>query len=376
MNKPGGKFFMVMVLAVSIAAALMGYETAAAQWEAEWQKTLEAGKKEGKVSGYIGLLAPALRKEVAAFQEKFGIQIEITPGRGSDLTKKLRTERAAGIHLADVAINGSNTMYAAKNMGATVPLDDKLILPEVTNPKFWYTQDHLPYLDKEKHLFYFYAYPNRDIAINTDLVKPGEIQSWQDLLKPQYKGKIVWSDPSIFGSGFNGFATNLMSKMTDENFYRRLVATQEITLSRNLRQMGEWLARGKYPIAVAVEGRAIAEMVNAGAHIAYVALKEGAYLSYSAGIIAFAADAPHPNAAKVFVNWLLSRDGQGFAQRATKYMSARNDIPTEGIVNPESMRVPGEKYFIASNTTENWIEEHQPKYLALAKEIFGPLIGR
>ncbi|MDP2647459.1 MAG: extracellular solute-binding protein, partial [Desulfobacterales bacterium] len=182
--------------------------------------------------------------------------------------------------------------------------------------------------------------------------------------------------PSIFGSGFNGFATNLMNKVTDENFYRQMVATQEVTLSRNLRQMGEWLARGKYAVAVSVEGRAIAEMLNAGAHIEYVAVNEGAYLSYSAGIVAVMDKAPHPNAAKVFVNWLLSRNGQGFAQRATKYMSARNDIPTEGVVNPKSMRVPGEKYFVASNSMERWIEEQQPKYLALAKEIFGPLIGR
>ncbi|MDP2643720.1 MAG: extracellular solute-binding protein [Desulfobacterales bacterium] len=212
--------------------------------------------------------------------------------------------------------------------------------------------------------------------MNTDLVKPGEIQSWQDLLKPKYKGKIVWSDPSIFGSGFNGFSTNIMSKASDENYYRQLVATQDVAFSRNLRQMAEWLARGKYAVAVSVEGRAIADMLNAGAHIAYVSVKEGTYLSYDAGIIGMVAKGPHPNAAKVFVNWLLSREGQGFAQRATKYMSARNDIPTQGIVNPKSMRVPGERYFVAANTMEKWILEDQDKYLELAKEIFGPLIGR
>ncbi|MDP2645132.1 MAG: extracellular solute-binding protein, partial [Desulfobacterales bacterium] len=206
--------------------------------------------------------------------------------------------------------------------------------------------------------------------------KPGEIQSWQDLLKPQYKGKMVWSDPSIFGSGFNGFSTNIMNKVADENYYRQLVATQDITLSRNLRQMGEWLARGKYSIGVSVQGSAIAEMLNAGAHLAHVMVKEGTYLSYDGGIVGIAASAPHPNAAKVYVNWLLSKDGQVFAQGATKYMSARNDIPTAGIVNPESMRVPGERYFVAANSMEKWILEEQGKYIQLAKEVFGPLIGR
>ncbi|MDP2645548.1 MAG: extracellular solute-binding protein, partial [Desulfobacterales bacterium] len=188
MNRSGIKYFTTMILAIAFTVALPGPVKAQAPWEAEWQKTVAAGKKEGKVSGYVGLLAPALRKEAAAFTKEFGIQIDITPGRGSDLTQKLRTENAAGMHIADFAINGSNTMLATKKMGVTAPLDSKLILPEVTNTKLWYTLDRLPWLDEDKHLFYFYAYPNRDIAINTDLVKPGEIQSWQDLLKPQYKG--------------------------------------------------------------------------------------------------------------------------------------------------------------------------------------------
>ena len=376
MNKSGGKHFSVIILVISVATALMGYAKAEAQWEAEWQRTLEAGRKEGKITAYVGLLAPALNKQAPIFKEKFGIQIEVTPGRGPDLLQKHRSEKAAGLNLADVAINGSNTMLATKQLGVTEPLGNKLILPEVTNTKLWYTLDRLPWLDAAKHLFSMYAYPNRDITINTDLVKPGEIQSWQDLLKPQYKGKIVWSDPTIFGSGFNGFSTNIMNKATDENYYRKLVATQDIVLSRNLRLMAEWLARGKYAIAVSVEGGPIAEMLNAGAHIAYVTVKEGAYLSYAAGIVGIMANAPHPNASKVFVNWLLSREGQGFAQRATRYMSARNDIPTEGIVNPKSMRAPGEKYFVAANTMEKWLMEEQDKYIQRAKEIFGPLTGR
>ncbi|MDZ4247112.1 MAG: extracellular solute-binding protein, partial [Dehalococcoidia bacterium] len=219
-----------------------------------------------------------------------------------------------------------------------------------------------------------YAYPNRDISINTDLVKPGEIQSWQDLLKPQFKGKIVWSDPSISGSGFNGFCTNLINKVTDENYYRQLVATQDITLARNLRQAAEWLARGKYAVAVSIPGGALAPFFNSGAHITHVPVKEGTYLSYDGGVVGIAAQAPHPNAAKVYVNWLLSRDGQVLAQQAAKYMSARNDIQTED-VHPQSRRVPGERYFVSANSMEKWLMEEQPKYYALAKEIFAPLMA-
>ncbi|MDP2644871.1 MAG: extracellular solute-binding protein, partial [Desulfobacterales bacterium] len=354
------------------AGTFMGYVKAEAQWEAEWQKTLEAGKKEGKVVVYVSSMAGAVRKQAPAFAKQFGIEVEVTAGRGNDLVRRLTTEKSAGLSIADVVISGGNSIFNLKQLGMTEPLDSKLILPEVTNPKLWYTMDSLPWLDDAKHFLHFLAYPNRDISINTDLVKPGEIQSWQDLLKPRFKGKIVWSDPSVAGSGFNGFATNIMHKVTDENYYRKLVATQDLTLNRNQRQMADWLARGKYAVSISIPGGALGQFFNAGAHIAYVRVQEGTYLSYDGGNVSIVAKAPHSNAAKVYVNWLLTKAGQEFAQKDTKYMSSRNDIPIEN-VNPDNRRVPGERYFIGANTIEKWLAEEQDKYLALAKEIFAPL---
>ena len=311
------------------------------------------------------------------FKKQFGIDIEITTGRGADVSRRLIKEKAAGIYLADVVISGLNTFFGdVKRAGVTEPMQNKLILPEVTDPKLWYTLDHLPWADNDQHIFSFYAYPNRDLAINTDLVKPEEIQSWQDLLRPKFKGKIIMSDPSIAGSGFNGFSTMLLNKVNDENFYRQLVAKQEITLTRDLRQIVEWLARGKYAVSISAEGRPIAEFLNAGAPIANIGVKEGTYLSVDAGNISIMTKAPHPNAAKVFVNWLLSKDGQDFAQKSMKYMSARNDLVAEGIVKPLQIRRPGERYYLGANSVEKWVLEEQDKYIALAKDIFGPVIGR
>ncbi|MDP2646379.1 MAG: extracellular solute-binding protein [Desulfobacterales bacterium] len=375
MKKSGGKYFIVIILAISFAATVMDYAKAEAQWEAKWQTVLEAGKKEGKVSVYASLIAPTLRNQAPVFKKQFGIDLEVTAGRGADLSRKLRTEKTAGVNAADVVISGGNTFFAVKKLGVTTSMEDKLILPEVTNPKLWYTRDRLPWTDDDKHVFHYFAYPDRDITVNTDLVKPGEIQSWQDLLKPQFKGKTVWSDPSIPGMGFNTFSSLIMHKVLDENFYRKLVATQDIALSRNLRQMGEWLAKGKYSVAVSVEGRPIAEMLNAGAHIAYVTVKEGTTLSFDAANVGMAAQAPHPNAAIVFVNWLLSKEGQIFAQNSTKYHSSRIDIPTDAC-DPQTMRVPGEKYLVGANTMEKWVMQEQDKYIQLAKDIFGPVIGR
>ncbi len=104
-------------------------------------------------------------------------------------------------------------------------------------------------------------------------------------------------------------------------------------------------------------------------------LKEPRPTSSGTGNLMVFDKAPHPNAAKVFVNWLLSKDGQDFAQKAMKYMSARNDIPTEN-VSPENRRIAGERYFVGANSVEKWVMNEQDKYLALAKDIFKPVIGR
>jgi ABC-type Fe3+ transport system substrate-binding protein len=166
-----------------------------------------------------------------------------------------------------------------------------------------------------------------------------------------------------------------MHRIADENFYRQMVAKQDITLTRDLRQIVEWLARGKYSVSISAEGGPVADFMKAGAHIAYQPVKEGDYLSFDAANIGMTAQAPHPNAAIVFINWLLGKEGQLFAQNAMKYHSSRNDIPTDGC-DSNTLRVPGEKYFFGANSSEKWVMNEQDKYFALAKEIFKPVIGR
>lgn len=345
-------------------------------WETQWEKTLEAARKEGTVSVYASLLGPPLRGAVPVFKQKYGIDMEITTGRGSDMSQKFVRERAAGIFIADTFISGLNTFFGvAKKVGGTESMPPALILPEVRDPKLYYTVNELPWADEDKHIFSFFAYPNSDIHLNTDFIKPANIQSWRDLLDPRYKGKIIWSDPSVAGSGLNGFATLIYHKVLDLDFYREIASKQDIMVTRDLRLQVDWLARGKAWIAISAEGTPVAEFVKAGAPLDVASPKEGTYLSVDAGNITIVKNAPHPNAAKIFTNWILSKEGQIFLQNAVGYMSARVDIPTEG-VNPKNLRIPGEKYFIGANSIEKWVLEEQENYVGWAKEIFGPLVGR
>lgn len=345
-------------------------------WEADWQRTLQEARKEGTVSVYATLLGPPLREQASAFKQKFGIDLEITTGRGSDMAQKFIRERAAGIYIADTVISGLNTFFGAvKKSGSIVPMQSIPILPEIVDPKLWYLGNTLPWADDDKTIFSFFAYPNRDIHINADFVKPGDIQSWLDLLDPRWKGKIIWSDPSVTGSGFNGFSTLVYHKILDLDYYRQMASKQDIMVTRDLRLQVDWLARGRAYIAISAEGTPVAEYIRAGANLDVIAPKEGTYLSVDAGNIAIAKNAPHPNATKIFVNWLLSKEGQTFAQTALKYPSARVDLTVEG-VNPKNVRVAGEKYYAGANSIEKWVLEEQDKYIEYAREIFGPLVGR
>lgn len=341
-------------------------------WEAEWEKNLMEANKEGTVSVYASLVGPPLRDAVAILKQKYGINMEITTGRGSEVAQKLIRERAAGIYIADVAISGLNTFFGdIKPAGGSQPMPSELILPEVTDPKLWYTGNDLPWADAAKHVFSFFAYPNTDIHVNADFIPSGEIQSWQDLLNPRYKGKIIWSDPSVSGSGLNGFSTLVYHKVLTLDFYRELVSKQDIQMTRDLRLQVDWLARGKAWIAISAEGTPIAEFVKAGSNLAPVLPKEGTYLSVDGGSMSIMSKAPHPNAARVFTNWFLGKEGQVFIQKAMQYQSARSDISTEG-VNPLNVRQPGVKYYIGANSIEKWVQDEQGKYVGWAKEIFGP----
>lgn len=340
-------------------------------WEEKWQNTILTAQKEGKVVVYATLLAPAIREQSSLLKQKYGIELEIATGRGSDLRAKLLRERASGLFLADIFISGLNTIFGAVKKSGVDPVEPVFILPEVVDRTLWFGGKY-PFADEDKRVFSFYAYPVPKISINTDIVKAGEIQSQHDLLDPKWKGKMIISDPSVTGSGFNDFSTMLYNKVLDLDYYRQFVK-QEPVLTRDLRLQVDWLAKGRYPIALWAESTPLAEYKSAGAPIDSIHAREGVYLTSDGGNLVLMSNAPHPGAASIFINWLLSKEGQIIMQKAARNQSTRTDISTEG-VDLLRIRSTQVKYVQAANEIEKWVLEEQDKYLELARQIFGPLI--
>lgn len=341
-------------------------------WKLEWERTLNAARKEGRVVVYATTTAPALKEAASLIKQKYGIDLDVIGGRGSELSNKLLSERSNRLFIVDVLIAGMNSNIGVKWDGALDPLEPTLILPEVIDPKAW-VGGELPWGDNEHTLFRYYAYPSSPLGINTELVKPAEIKSYYDLLAPKFKSKIVINDPTVAGSGANSFNTPVYHKALELDYFRQLIQQQPV-LTRDQRLQVDWVARGKYSVALWPDTQPITEYKVAGAPIDFITtIKEGTQITPGGGVVSLVNRAPHPNAAKVFINWLLSREGQTYMQNTHQNQSARVDISVEG-VDPQKIRKPGEKYLVAANTIEEWLINEQTKYFELAKQTFAPLL--
>ncbi len=336
-------------------------------WEEEWERVKAAARKEGKVviTGNVGPGAAVLRK---VLNEKFGINPEFMIGRGSEVIQRIKSEQSAGVYTFDVILSSTmNIILYLKPAGGVERIDTALILPEVKDPKLWY-QGKIPWVDVEKryHLAFF-AVPKSGVVVNSQLVKQKDIRSYYDLLDPKWKGKILINDPTVSGAG-NAWFTPLAEEIGREYFARLL--KQDPLVFRDQRLMTEWVARGKYPILLGCDENTAAEFIKVGAPITGIQLKEGAYTTQSNGAVSIPIRAPHPNAAKVVLNWVLSREGGALLSQAMLTQSSRVDVPTD-FLPVYDVRQPGMKYVDSSP------EEYQFKkneYIKMAKEIFGPLL--
>jgi iron(III) transport system substrate-binding protein len=121
----------------------------------------------------------------------------------------------------------------------------------------------------------------------------------------------------------------------------------DLVMSRDLRQLGDWLASGKYAVCIFMSARRLLERPKAqGLPVDWFgpkAFKEGAILAGGSGQVGLINRAPHPNAAKVYLNWLLSKEGQTEWSRASSYPSRRLDVPRDHLT-PESLPQDGKSY--------------------------------
>ncbi len=334
----------------------------------EWKELVTRAQKEGTVSVYSAFVPAGARSAVQqAFKKKFDINVEYTPGTGAEIEQKFKTEYATGLRLTDLFHVGSIEFRDfIKPMKVSVPLEPLLMLPDVVEPAKW-KGGRLPFLDAEKHALTLILLVDNFYAINTDLVKMDEIKSTLDVLNPKWKGKIVLVDPSVPGNSNEWFAHTILKVLgreRGEKFMRDLLK-QEPTVVRDSRQAAEWVARGKHPLVIGASVSQPVDFIKNKAPIAFARLNEPNFITAAAGIFVTFKEAPHPNAAKLFINWLASREGSSIYAPAHGYPSVRTDVSTEGFV-PAIIPGPNDRL----SDTEEYMAE-KAKLMKLAVEIFG-----
>jgi iron(III) transport system substrate-binding protein len=315
-----------------LVVATNAFAAEAPKWKDDWDKSVEAAKKEGQLVLYG---SADFEKLFAEFNKKYPeIKIIGVFGRGADVAKRFMAERRAEKYLADLYVNGQttgyNVFYKAKALDPIPPL---LVLPEVTDTSKWWQGKH-HYVDPEgQYLLNINGETRIVVGYNTKLVNPAEIKSYWDLLNPKWKGKIVAYDPTLGGAG-DAMRFFYYQKSLGPEFIKRILTETDIIISSDTRQMGDWLAGGKFALSLfgPVSRMDLDIMQIQGLPVSWFApehLKEGAYITAGSGGVALINKAPHLNAAKVGLNWLLSREGQIAYQR----------IFTEGNDGPDSLRI-------------------------------------
>src|SRR6266481_7810475 len=242
-----------------------------------------------------------------------------------------------------------------------LPIKPALLLPDVLDQSKWWLGRHIYGDDEDKYIFSFSGAPLHYFHYNTNLVKSQEFRSYWDFLNPRWKGKIVIAEPMTGGTQ-EALQFLYYNREIGPDMVKRFLTEMDVAVSRDIRQMVDWVAHGKYAIAALqnADRLDIWDAKSKGLPIDAFRtdrFKEGGFVGSGGGNIMLINPSPHPNATRVFLNWLLSREGQIAFQKLveTGRNSMRIDIPKDDV--PEHARIiPGAKYALLDDPAYSDLE--------------------
>lgn len=321
-----------------------GHAAAKEAWQAEWAKVLAAARQEGTVtvSGPPGEIVRTLI--TSAWAKAYpDIALQYTAARGTQILSKVVRERNSGLYNWDVILASTDpTVFTLIPINALAPFRDALIDPSLMSDKTWINGFAAGFMDAAGK--YFYSPIGRTGSIlgyaNRDCVSQQAFGKVEDLKKPELAGKISWYDPMQPGTGSR--STWVLTTRLGDAWLEDLMRHQTIAYSRDYHQMTDWLVTCAKPIAIGMSNDVLTEMQTQGIGRNVEELRGEAYFpglqpGWGGGAedVGWYNNAPHPNAAKVFVNWYLSKDFQQQYANAVSTNSRRSDttpaIPADAL---------------------------------------------
>ena len=354
----GASVFAFVILLPRVALA-------ASSWQAEWECVVQAAKQEGVVS-LLGTTGVEIRDALTLpFQKAYGIQVEYYGGSGSQQATRVAAERRAGKYAWDIFVGGTTTgLTSMIPIKAFDPMEPALILPDVKDPKNW-RGGGIEFVDPGRQMAVMTPNHRVILIVNSAAVDPNSFKSYKDLLNPKWKGQIAIDDPRRSGPGQASFTFFYLHPELGPDFIRALTR-QELVVFRDPSQLVNLVGQGKYPILIGPRDTMLADALKRTLPISIVnprMVREGSDISPASGNVAIFNRAPHPNAAKVYINWLLSKEGQTHHARALGSVSDRLDVPLD---HAEPWKVP-QPGAIKTYTAEAM--EAKDSLLRLLKEV-------
>ncbi len=312
---------------------------------------IEAAKKEGQVVWYTSqIIDPLVLRLQEAFKKKYGIEVKPVRANSAEIALRILNEARGGKTFADI-YGGQTTSEALKKEGLALrwlPDNVKDISPDFVDPEGYWMGTNFTLMTA---------------AYNTDLIKPGtEPKTWEDLLSPSLSGKMVWSG-AVSTSAGAGFIGLVMKQMGDEKgipYLKKLAGQRIATTGGSARQVIDMAIAGEYAMALQIFPEHAASSSSKGAPVKWIPMRPGmASVISTSGVTS---GAPHINAAKLFMEYMISEEGQ-IVFRDSLYSPihpkvAPIDAEFAPSANPYIVLTPREAF------------EQMPKWMALFKELF------
>jgi iron(III) transport system substrate-binding protein len=321
----------------------------------------ESARREGKLVIYAApghANAEAQAALARIFRERYGVVIEWTSLSARDIGPRIMAEQRTQQYAADVAMSGIAGNYTElKPRGYLAPI----LAPSTLEKGVW-RLDPWAASPKDRDWLFINLYLSPSFLINTRLVPSGEEpRSYKDLLKPKWKGKIVYQIPWAGGTGSGWFRATYRALGVDH----MTALAEQVVLVPQVNDPPDAVVRGQYPIALSPSLERGRQLIEEGAPVKFVEPEEGLRLGTNG--VELIANAPHPNAAKLFLHWFYTREGQTVYARNNRAVSVRKDVPQD-YLPPDQRYVEGQKFMVAD--ADDFTAEGSQRVTNLARKIF------
>jgi ABC-type Fe3+ transport system substrate-binding protein len=342
---------MAAIRAMAIAFAVLAL--AAGPLHAADPALIAAAKKEGEVVWYTTqIVSQLVRPVTAAFEKKYpGIKVRSTRANATETAVKILNETKAGRVQSDL-FDGTTTVVPLKKEGYVLkwlPDAAKEYPAELKDPDGFWIANNL-----------FVITP----GYNTSLVKKGtQPRTYQDLLDPKWHGKLAWNGFPT-SSGVGGFIGTVLTEMGQEKgmAYLRALAKQNVAnLRGSAREVLDQVIAGEYSVALQIFNHHAVISAKKGAPVDWIPMEPA---TVTLSVLSIHRNAPHPNAAKLLVDFIISKEGQEVFRRAD-YLPAHPQVPA----SVPTLK-PSEGKFRSHYFTPEQTEEHMPRWAKVINDLF------